>query len=688
MVQVSTRIASSRQSTGGGDLTAEEAMVARAGDQPGPEPVRRFKVIALAAVIAAMVPYLWVLWDLWTGTVDPFRLSQAKTSPGSVIYDQQARALLHGHLSLPTGSIGIEAFIHDGRTYTYFGLFPSLIRMPVLLVTHSLDGRLSAPSMLAAWLVTALFTSLLVWRVRTAVRGQAQLRWPEAASYGLLIFSVLAGSVLMSLASTPWAYTEDEAWAVALSIGSLFTLLGFIERPSWSRLTACGGLILLTSLNRGTTGYACILGTFLVAVWFALGRGGPDRRRWAIPIAGVGLVVLLVGCVIDIAKFSQFFGFPASEQLLFKEYAMNRVNGGKRFSVNFLPSTLEAYLSPVNLRFTSVFPFLTFPPIPSQLTAHTQLFNRGVTASAPASMPLFFAAGIWGAITAFLPGRPTLVRAFRILLVTAAASAGAMLIYGSIFERFLGDFMPLLILAAIVGVVDIWCRLAGRVLATRLLVPAIAAIALFGFVANFGIAASPQDNWSETQAQNFVGTEEAISDVTGHPLSREVLRTDASAPMHARIGQLFILGRCRSLSIAYDNVPTGVAEPWLRVEHAPHTPICHSLISAAKNVSLGVEITAPQGHETVSGTDVLVNATTSGVGKVISAVVYVFARSNPFHLIKLGNATHVRGAEWTYHWDSRNTPNGSYTLVERVTNVDGYSAQSHGVPVAVSNPPS
>src|SRR6202035_5800965 len=101
------------------------------------------------------------------------------------------------------------AFIHDGRTYTYFGLLPSLIRIPVLLFTHSFDGRLSAPSLMLSWLVTALFAALLLWRVRIVVRGDAPLGWAETMSYGVLLFSILAGSVLVFLASTPDAYSED-----------------------------------------------------------------------------------------------------------------------------------------------------------------------------------------------------------------------------------------------------------------------------------------------------------------------------------------------------------------------------------------------------------------------------------------------------------------------------------------------
>jgi multisubunit Na+/H+ antiporter MnhG subunit len=550
-----------------------------------PDPVaaqnhRRFRLVAVVAIVVAAVPYLWVLWDLWTGTWDPLRSGESRTQPGSVIYDVQARALLHGHFSLPPGSISIEAFVHHGRTYTYFGIFPSLIRMPILLFTHSLDGRLTGLSLLAAWMVTALFSALLLWRIRIVVRGGAALGWSEALSYGLVLFSVLVGSVLVSLASMPNVYSEDEAWGVALTCGSLFALLGVVERPSWGRVTASGVLVLLTNLNRGTTGYACILATGLVAAWFALGRAGAERRRWALPVLLSGLVALVVGCTIDYIKFDLFFGFPASEQLLYKAYDFAGINKGKHFSLHFLPSTLQAYLSPTDLRFTSVFPYVATPGLPTQLTAHTRLFNRGLTSSISASMPLLLATGLWGTVTTFLPHRPVMVRSFRPLLVAAAASGGAMLIYGTVYERFLADFLPFLVLAGAIGVVDIYRRLDGRTRTPRLMVPAaVGLLALFGFVANMGIAITPQSNWTQTQAEHYVQTELDLSDLTGHPLAGHVVRGD-SLPTDAPIGQLFVKGDCQGLYIS-DGLGSAFPYPnyiWRPVELAPHTPICRSLL--------------------------------------------------------------------------------------------------------------
>jgi Bacterial Ig domain len=644
---------------------------------PGaPSAVRRFTVVALGAIIAAAVPYLWVLFDLWTGSINPLQKNAQATYPGSAIYDDQARALLGGHLSLPQGSIGLEAFIHDGRTYTYFGLFPSLIRMPFLALTHSLDGRLSALSMLAAWLVTAFFATALVWRIRTVVRGGAALGWAETASYGVLLFSILAGSVLVFLASTPYAFNEDEAWSVALACGSIFTLLGLIERPSWRRLIACGVLVLLTNLNRPTTGYACILATFLVAAWFALGRAGPERRRWALPLLIAGLVAMAVGCAIDLAKFSVFFGYPASEQLLYRVYGFSHVNGGRHYSLNFLPSTLDFYLSPGNLRVSSVFPYLTMPAVPAGLVAHTTLFNQGNTASASASMPLLFLAGVWGAISTFRRHQPMVVRSFKILLLAAAATAGALLIYGSIFDRFLGDFMPLLVLASTIGIVDLWQRLGGgRRLVRVLFLGTLGVLALFGFVANMGIAVAPQVFWTQTQADHFVRAEQVMSNLTGHPLSGDVVRGNGF-PTKAPIGQLFIKGRCEGLYIAYQAVPYGhgAVGAWLPVERAPHTPICDSLIGAASNILLSTTVVTPFSGETVSGSHVILSASTYGVGKV-SSVTFLLAGGSGHSWKTLGRGAHT-GSRWTYVWDTRNEPNGPYLVRSEAASITGYRATS------------
>ncbi len=101
---------------------------------------RRFTWASLVAIALMAVPFIWILWSLW-GPANPLR----NTAYEDNFYELQARAMFHGHLRLANGAIGIEGFVHDGRTYTYFGLFPSIIRMPIMLLTSVWDSKLTAP---------------------------------------------------------------------------------------------------------------------------------------------------------------------------------------------------------------------------------------------------------------------------------------------------------------------------------------------------------------------------------------------------------------------------------------------------------------------------------------------------------------------------------------------------------------
>jgi len=616
--------------------------------------------MSVVAIVAAGVPYVWVLWDLWMGSLNPLQ-SGAPDPLARLAYDVQARAMMSGHFVLPNGSIGPEAFLHDGHQYTYFGVFPSLLRIPVFLFTHCLDGRLTAVSMFGAWLVTALFSTLLLWRIRIAFRGDAPLGWAESATYGILLASILAGSVLVYLASQPNQYSEDLAWSVALASGSLFALLGVVERPSWGRVVACGSLVLLTNLNRATTGYACVGAALLTGLWFATGRAGPERRRWAVPVLLAGVVPMLAGSAVDMAKFGIPFGVPVSAQLLFRAGGYVHTNGGHYYSLRFVPSALQAYVDPANLRFSSLFPYITLPDIPVPPVDHTPLFTRAPTASAVATMPLLVVAGAWGVIAAFSPHRTIVQRGLRILLVATAATAASAMIDGWILERFVADILPLLMLAAMVGTVDAWRRLAGSRRSLRVItVTAVGLLALFGWLANMGVAITPAADWSRGQVVRYVEAQRAFSDVTGHPLSRDVIRGN-SFPPHAQMGQLFIDGRCGGLYVADQAVPPNLFylnNVWLPVELAPHTPLCDSLIGAAAEEvdSLSTMVVAPTAGARVTGPKVSVVVSTSGEDKVTS--VRILLIRTPANTVTILGEAAVTESGWTYVWDTRSVPDG------------------------------
>jgi hypothetical protein len=520
---------------------------------------RRFTIAAFVAMAVTAVPYVWILWVLW-GPVNPARPSNYQDN----FYDLQARAMFHGHLALANGALGIEGFVHDGRTYTYFGLFPSIIRMPVLLVTSSLDGKLTPTYMLLAWLLTGLFTSLLLWRVRFFVRAASPMGRAEAGAFGVLIATIMGGTIWMLLASTPFVFNEDIAWSICLTVGSIFALLGVIERPSWGRVVGSGLLILCANLDRATTGWACAVGAGLIAVWFFLGFGGRENRRWFLPVLGAGLVPLAVGCVVNYSKFGVFFGVSNVDQVWTHVNAYRRkflaAHHNAEEGTVFVPTNLLTYFRPDGLHLSSVFPFITLPSTPPS-AVHGVLFDRLYrTASLTASTPLLVLLSIWGLITAFRPKPIGRVGKTRLVLLAAGSAGAALMLWGYIAPRYLGDFVPFLVLASAVAMGDIFYRLERRTRPLRIAaVSAIAILAFFSIAANVGMAVVPNEEWVSSQLLSFVQAQKAFSDITGHPLEGNVVRANALPPW-AAAGQLDVIGNCNGLYISngekYYTVPS------------------------------------------------------------------------------------------------------------------------------------
>jgi hypothetical protein len=508
-----------------------------------------------------------VLWDLWSGSVNPLR-----AVPYDNFYDLQARALFHGHLYLPNGKMGIEAFVHDGHDYTYFGLFPSIIRMPILLVTSSLDGKMTAPSILVAWVLTALFSALMIWRLRILMRGNAAVGRAEAASYGVLMATIMGGSVILYVASTPFIYSEDFAWSVPLTVGSLFALLGVVERPTRGRVIASGLLILCANLDRSPPGWACSITACLIAAWFFAGRGGAHNRRWALPLLAAGIVPFIASAVVTYAKFGIPVGLPMADQVWASVNAHRRyflaANGGKAFSFSFLPSTLWAYLQPFGLRIGGLFPFITPPGAPAGWLAGAVLDQSYPTASFPATTPLLFLLGCWGVVTTFRPRGIGQIRLTRIIVLGAAAGAGGVLLWGYISQRYLADLMPLFIIAGAIGLIDIWRRLEHRPRRVRgIALGTIVIIATYCVAANVAIAAFPVAQWSTTQLAGFVSVEKSLSIDS----LADNVQLGTKLPYWAPAGQIFAMDNCSGLYLSSGNDMKDV--PGQQIEHYSWMPV-------------------------------------------------------------------------------------------------------------------
>jgi hypothetical protein len=544
---------------------------------PQQQNLRRFTGWVLTGFGVGAVSFLWVLWILFSEG----RLHFMRFEQNADFYDSQAWSILHGHLYLRERVLRIEGFWHAGHWYTYFGIFPSLIRIPFLLLLPSLYGRLTDPSILVAWMVTALFSALLMWRVRTLVRGSAVLGRGEAISYGTVMAVITGGSVMLLLASIPWVYDEDIAWGVALTMGALFGIVGLLERPNGKRLALAGLFTLFGNLNRAPTGFACLGALVLVAAWMWLGWGGPERKRWAWPVFSVAVFVLVVACAVNMLKFGTPVGISLAAQRWTQLNAHRRLflarNDQRAWGLQFLPTTLWTYLQPFGLRLQDVFPYVTLPSEPPVQLAGATFDQVYRTASIPASMPLLFLLACWGTACSFFRNATDRARLLRIPLVASACAFSVALVWGYIAPRFEGDALPFLALGAMVGVAHLWRQLEHRPkLPRRLFFGAIILLGVFCIVANQGIADIPTQEFTNAQMRNYVTVQRDLSNITGHPLVNQIM-TGTVLPDYEPAGKLFIAGNCAGLYVSdgedYSSVPTQNEEhgSWMPVERAAFT---------------------------------------------------------------------------------------------------------------------
>ncbi|HUF83850.1 MAG TPA: hypothetical protein VMQ81_04570 [Acidimicrobiia bacterium] len=534
---------------------------------------RYLRACTIGGVLAALV----FTWMLCAGRAD---LLQSHELTG--IYDAQARSLLDGHWDIPRDKLSLEAYIIDGKAYSYYGPVPSVLRMPVLAVTDSLDGRLAQVSMLGAFVVLIVFTSRLSWRVRGLARAGEPVTRFELWVAGAFVFVVGAGSVVLFLASRSIVYHEAELWGAALAVASFHYLVGFIVVPGRGDLVGAavfGGLAFLTRPSVGAgplVALAVVLGgRLLVVVARRVGRTGLQRplawlglgdeatnRSYLVPLVAAVAVPLAVYMYVNYARFGHPWEYPITRHITVLEgidqmrIEALAANGDSLFGAKFVPTNLLATFRPDGLRADGLFPFLTFPPAADILGA-VKFDTIDRAASLPATMPLLFLLSVVGATAVFLR-RPAAVGsrliALRVPVLGALAGCFVTLSINFVAHRYLSDYLPVLVLLGLAGVNVLFVMLAApgrRPAVVRTLTVALAGLAAFSLWANFGLGILYQRAYnvflSESDRTAFIGFQQDFDETVVPGDSRFDVRSGNELPDAGPAGSVFVVGDCDGL---------------------------------------------------------------------------------------------------------------------------------------------
>ena len=390
-------------------------------------------------------------------------------------FDAQARALLHGRWDVPAREASFEGFALGSKTYLCFGIWPSLMRMPILAVAPSLQGRLTQLSMLGGFAVFLVALSALHWQIRALVRpGRACGRIEPA----VVVLAGSCGSAILFTANRAIVYDEVLVWGIALSVLAYDRILALVRTPSTLRLAVaclCAALAFLTRASVGLGPVAALgiiaAGQLVAAVagernpnvvarldWVGVRTVAPASRvRWVTSCVGAALVPLFAYAVVNYARFHSAFGIPWTKYRIVAFNTQYQVtlahNGNNVFGAKFAPTTLLQYLRPDALAPSALFPWVTFPHFRASIVGGVHVIERTMATSLTASMPVLVLLGAVGVVALL---RPAVARERAVAFVRAPLLGSVVAVVPTVAivyvaDRYLGDFVPLLLLPALVG---------------------------------------------------------------------------------------------------------------------------------------------------------------------------------------------------------------------------------------------
>jgi len=223
-------------------------------------------------ILTAAVYYLFLTMD---GSLNFSKLLEHGAR--GMTFNSMLEHLLHGEFDVDPAAITSEGHVRDGKTYTYFGIIPALLRLPLLL-TGGL-ARLDVTGLYCALAATVALGFKLASVV--LVNDELPKNRLQAIAFFVLVLSLLLGGAQIQFLRGS-IYQETIEWAGAISAAFIYCAVrGLIARREFSTeliavMASLAGLGLLTRVSTALGLYVAVGLLVLVLAWPS---AGPFRDR-------------------------------------------------------------------------------------------------------------------------------------------------------------------------------------------------------------------------------------------------------------------------------------------------------------------------------------------------------------------------------------------------------------------------
>lgn len=243
-----------------------------------------YSVRAVAGVLCILAS-AWYLVLLTDGTLDLWH-----PTPLGRVYADMAWRLLHYDFTIDPVAIDREAFLRDGKAYSYFGIFPALFRMPFAVIGLPIPPL----ARLSCWVALSIAAYLQMSMLLAAYARGPRTDQARLVFLAALIALLFTGPQL-GLTFSAWIYNEPIVWGVVLNL--LFVRIVLLRvlqerEPAPRDWAVLGFLCGLAFLTRPTDAVGMTIGLGCLAIYFPVGAAIRDR----VPPGLAAIAILRNGC--------------------------------------------------------------------------------------------------------------------------------------------------------------------------------------------------------------------------------------------------------------------------------------------------------------------------------------------------------------------------------------------------------
>lgn len=371
------------------------------------------------------------------------------------VFNAMALNLLELRFDIDPAVIENEAFFRDGRTYTYFGIFPALLRLPLV---PFLDIATLPLSRLSLWLALTVGSLAQLAAATCAFRNAPQGPARDAIESRLLLAAALSGPpILLAFAGT--LFDEAGSWGWALAACYCAVALHGLTRPAGfttGLLCAMAALAGCCMLARTTVGVGVALSLVLLCLVLAArvdGLRGVWRQALTRRFLAPALILAAFAAVLAAINQARW-GTPFSigdvrlQLLMIAEYPdrLWRIDHYGHFNIRRLGYTLLYYFFPIwavpvqggllfEGRIRELFDLFEMPPTSFLITEPLTMLLAGM--------------GAWALLRGRFAGA---ARGPAAALVTGLCFAPALMLTAwFVAYRYRLDFAPLFFTLACLG---------------------------------------------------------------------------------------------------------------------------------------------------------------------------------------------------------------------------------------------